>query len=77
MLQAIDMITSLYENSFPMRFGVVLYSSKLVKQIENSGGEISSSSMEKDNEEDLSSLVISSFSFCYTSQRPFSKFLFK
>ncbi|KAF4392729.1 hypothetical protein F8388_010752 [Cannabis sativa] len=30
-LESIDMISSLYENSFPMRFGVILYSSKLVK----------------------------------------------
>lgn len=62
-LESIEMITSLYENSFPMRFGVILYSSKLIKQIENNGGEINTSSMEFDNlnEEDLSSLIIRLF----------------
>lgn len=58
-LQSIDMITSLYENSFPMRFGVILYSSNLIKQIEKSGGEINTSVDSNGlNEEDLSSLVI-------------------
>ena len=57
------MLTSLYENSFPMRFGVILYSSKLIKQVESSGGEVDCSSVENDNqnEEDLSSLVITKF----------------
>jgi len=34
-LQSIDMIMSLYENSFPVRFGVVLYSSKYITQLED------------------------------------------
>lgn len=74
-LQSIEMITSLYENSFPMRFGVILYSSKLIKQIENNGGEINTSSMEFDNlnEEDLSSLVNFPFSFCYPPCGPFTR----
>ncbi|PON86639.1 UDP-glucose:Glycoprotein Glucosyltransferase [Trema orientale] len=76
-LQSIDMITSLYENSFPMRFGVILYSSKLVKQIENSGGEIYSST-EKDNhnEEDLSSLIIRLFIYVKENQGIRSAFQF-
>lgn len=46
-----------------MRFGVVLYSSKFIKQIETSGGEDDSKI-----EEDISSLVISSlpFLFCHS-----------
>lgn len=63
-LQSIDMITSLYENNFPMRFGVILYSSKFVKQIEINSD---SSAKENDsqNEEDVSSLVIISFDYSY------------
>ncbi|TKY60158.1 UDP-glucose:glycoprotein glucosyltransferase [Spatholobus suberectus] len=34
-LESIDMIMSLYENNFPVRFGIVLYSSKFVMQLEN------------------------------------------
>ncbi|XP_024024438.1 UDP-glucose:glycoprotein glucosyltransferase isoform X2 [Morus notabilis] len=61
-LESIDMITSLYENSFPMRFGVILYSSNLIKQIEKSGGEINTSVDDNGlNEEDLSSLIIRLF----------------
>jgi hypothetical protein len=63
-LQSIEMITSLYENNFPMRFGVILYSSKFVKQIEINSD---SSAKENDsqNEEDISSLVIISFYYSY------------
>jgi hypothetical protein len=63
-LQSIDMITSLYENNFPMRFGVILYSSKFVKQIQMNSD---SSAKENDNqnEEDISSLVIISFNYSY------------
>lgn len=62
-LQSIDMITSFYENSFPMRFGVILYSTQLVKKIETSGGELHSSALENDSktEDDKSSLVIRLF----------------
>lgn len=55
-LESIDMITSLYENNFPMRFGVVLYSSKFIKQIETSGSEDDSKIGE-----DISSLIIRLF----------------
>ncbi|KAE8009047.1 hypothetical protein FH972_005504 [Carpinus fangiana] len=59
-LESIDMIASLYENNFPMRFGVILYSSKFVKQIEINSD---SSAKENDsqNEEDISSLIIRLF----------------
>ncbi|KAM7250288.1 hypothetical protein ACFE04_022171 [Oxalis oulophora] len=57
-LESIDMITSLYENSIPMRFGVVLYSSKFVKDVEISGGELH---LLPDHKEDISSLIIRLF----------------
>lgn len=58
-LQAIDTIVSLFENHIPMRFGVILYSAKLIEEIESSGGELPLSYREKDSpsQEDLSSLV--------------------
>lgn len=42
-----------------MRFGVILYSAKLIEEIESSGGELPLSYREKDSpsQEDLSSLV--------------------
>ena len=71
------MITSLYENNIPMRFGVILYSSKLVNQIEISGGQTENDSRIED---DLSSLVISNLSFCGLATLPkrlsFSCFIF-
>ncbi|KAG6709705.1 hypothetical protein I3842_06G146800 [Carya illinoinensis] len=62
-LESIDMIMSLYENNFPIRFGVILYSSKFVKRIEMNSDEISSSAKENDsqNKEDISSLIIRLF----------------
>ncbi|KAK8714348.1 hypothetical protein V6N13_149541 [Hibiscus sabdariffa] len=56
---SINMITSFYENSFPMRFGVILYSTELIKKIERSGGELHSSDFEHDSEieDDKSSLI--------------------
>ncbi|KAH9751407.1 UDP-glucose:glycoprotein glucosyltransferase [Citrus sinensis] len=55
----IDMIMSLYENHFPLRFGVILYSSKFIKSIEINGGELHSPVAEDDSpvNEDISSLV--------------------
>ncbi|KAK8617673.1 hypothetical protein V6N13_080581 [Hibiscus sabdariffa] len=62
-LQSIDMITSFYENSFPMRFGVLLYSTEFIKKIERSGGDLHSSDFEHDSEieDDKSSLIIQLF----------------
>ncbi|MBA0591745.1 hypothetical protein Gorai_008747, partial [Gossypium raimondii] len=56
---SIDIITSFYENTFPMRFGVILYSAQFIKKIEMSGGELHSSALEHDSEieNDKSSLV--------------------
>ena len=54
------MITSFYENSFPVRFGVILYSTQFIKKIERSGGELHSSDLDNDDEieDDKSSLVV-------------------
>ncbi|GMJ03532.1 UDP-GLUCOSE:GLYCOPROTEIN GLUCOSYLTRANSFERASE, PRIORITY IN SWEET LIFE 2 [Hibiscus trionum] len=62
-LQSIDTITSFYENSYPIRFGVILYSTELIKKIERSGGELHSSDFEHDSEteDDKSSLIIRLF----------------
>ncbi|XP_059648175.1 UDP-glucose:glycoprotein glucosyltransferase isoform X2 [Cornus florida] len=62
-LEAIDTIISLYENSFPMRFGVILYSAKFIKKIESNSGELPLDPVENDSgtEEDVSSLIIRLF----------------
>lgn len=62
-LESIDTITSLYEDNFPMRFGVILYSTKFVKHMELTGAGIYSSVKENDsqNEDDISSLIIRLF----------------
>lgn len=39
-LESVDMIVSLYENNFPMRFGVILYSAKFIKEVEMKGGDV-------------------------------------
>ncbi|XP_050375561.1 UDP-glucose:glycoprotein glucosyltransferase [Argentina anserina] len=53
-LQSIDMLISLYENNFPMRFGVVLYSSKLIQHIHTS-------SDDNNIEDDISTSIIRLF----------------
>ncbi|THU65445.1 hypothetical protein C4D60_Mb05t03700 [Musa balbisiana] len=59
----IDMILSLHQSSIPMRFGIILYSSKLVKMIEENGGHLPSSAVQDDKKrtEDVSSLIIRLF----------------
>ncbi|KAF3637054.1 UDP-glucose:glycoprotein glucosyltransferase [Capsicum annuum] len=59
----IDTIVSMFENHIPMRFGVILYSAKLIKEIESSGGELPLSYRENNvsNQEDLSNLIIRLF----------------
>lgn len=55
------MIISLFENNFPMRFGVILYSTKSIQKIESNIDELQLSSTEDDSQlEDVSSLVIAS-----------------
>ncbi|XP_021901546.1 UDP-glucose:glycoprotein glucosyltransferase-like [Carica papaya] len=62
-LESVDMITSLYENNLPMRFGIILYSGKFIKKVEMNGGEIISNAAEVDCQikDDLSSLIIRLF----------------
>ncbi|KAJ8506506.1 hypothetical protein OPV22_007392 [Ensete ventricosum] len=61
--ETIDMILSLHQSSIPMRFGIILYSSKLVKMIEENGGHLPSSAVQDDKKrtEDVSSLIIRLF----------------
>ncbi|XP_043704312.1 UDP-glucose:glycoprotein glucosyltransferase [Telopea speciosissima] len=59
-LESIDMIISMYENYFPVRFGVILYSSKLIKEIEEPAGEKADIGH---TEEDISNLVIRLFMY--------------
>ncbi|WOL04288.1 UDP-glucose:glycoprotein glucosyltransferase [Canna indica] len=60
--ETIDTILSLYQSSFPMRFGIVLYSSKLVKILEENSGHLPSSAVQDDNKRtDVSSLIIHLF----------------
>ncbi|KAL3020683.1 hypothetical protein AAZX31_05G157300 [Glycine max] len=55
-LESIDMIISLYENNFPVRFGIVLYSSKFVMQLENHA-------TKEHSDEDISTTIICLFSY--------------
>ncbi|KAJ4784375.1 UDP-glucose:glycoprotein glucosyltransferase 1 [Rhynchospora pubera] len=70
--EAIDAILSMYENSVPVRFGLLLYSSKLVKAIEENDGMLPSTSM--NDETDTSTLMIRLFLYIkqtYTTQLAF------
>lgn len=58
--ETIDMIISLFENNLPMRFGVLLYSEKLVEMIEDNDGDLPVAHL-KDEVEDISSLIIRLF----------------
>ncbi|KAL1065904.1 hypothetical protein V6Z11_D12G028700 [Gossypium hirsutum] len=77
-LQSIDIITSFYENTFPMRFGVILYSAEFIKKIEMSGGELHSSALEHDSEieNDKSSLIIQLFIYIKENHGPQTAFQF-
>lgn len=61
--ESIDMILSMYQNSIPMRFGVILYSSKLIKTIEENGGKLPTTVIENESMtgEDVASLMIQLF----------------
>ncbi|XP_027357768.1 UDP-glucose:glycoprotein glucosyltransferase isoform X2 [Abrus precatorius] len=58
-LESVDMIISLYENNFPVRFGIVLYSSKYIMQLENHSGKEDQDKFE----EDISDMIIRLFSY--------------
>ncbi|XP_068649445.1 UDP-glucose:glycoprotein glucosyltransferase [Aristolochia californica] len=61
-LESIDLIMSMYENNLPMRFGVILYSSRLIQKIEENGGELPIVSAEEDGK-DISSLIARLFHY--------------
>ncbi|XP_072958522.1 UDP-glucose:glycoprotein glucosyltransferase [Typha angustifolia] len=74
--ETIDMILSLYQNSVPMRFGVILYSSRLVDVIKENDGNLPSSSVGSHTKsgEDISSLILRLFLYIkeeYTTQLAF------
>lgn len=60
--QSIDTLRSLYENQVPVRFGVILYSTQLIKNIEDNGGQIKSYDAETNAQvkEDISTMVFTS-----------------
>lgn len=66
-LKAVDTIMYMFENHVPMRFGIILFSSKLAESIEENDGEIPAYFDENNKnefrkgEEDTSSLIISLF----------------
>ncbi|KAL3004823.1 hypothetical protein AAZX31_08G185500 [Glycine max] len=58
-LESIDTIISLYENNFPVRFGIVLYSSKSITRLENHSAKEDGDKFE----EDISDMIIRLFSY--------------
>ncbi|KAG1353977.1 UDP-glucose:glycoprotein glucosyltransferase [Cocos nucifera] len=74
----IDMIFSLYQNSVPMRFGVILYSSKLITSIKEKDSNLPMSSVDNDtkNGEDISSLIIRLFLYIEENYSPQLAFQF-
>ncbi|KAI3832673.1 hypothetical protein MKW98_002219, partial [Papaver atlanticum] len=70
-LESVDTILSMYENNFPIRFGVILYSAKLIKKIEQQAGELPLSSAGKDDSmEDISSLITRFFLYIEENHGP-------
>ncbi|XP_042473077.1 UDP-glucose:glycoprotein glucosyltransferase-like [Zingiber officinale] len=59
--EIIDMVLSLYQSSIPMRFGIILYSSKLVKAINKNDGHLLTSLHNDKRAEDVSSFIIRFF----------------
>ncbi|GAB2231281.1 hypothetical protein Droror1_Dr00027570 [Drosera rotundifolia] len=57
-LEVIDTILHLYENQFPVRFGVILYSTSIVKYMQENGAKFNPGSYA---EEDTSDLIIRLF----------------
>ncbi|OVA04288.1 Glycosyl transferase [Macleaya cordata] len=71
---SVDMIISMYENNFPIRFGVILYSSKLITKIEENGGEPPQDGSH--SVEDISSLIIRLFIYIEENHGPQMAFQF-
>ncbi|KAK1430222.1 hypothetical protein QVD17_12804 [Tagetes erecta] len=76
-LETVDTIVTLFENSLPVRFGVILYSTKMIDTLEANGGEFPPS-LESDNQisEDLSSLTIRLFFYIKESHGMLKAFEF-
>ncbi|GAB4848141.1 hypothetical protein Ancab_002807 [Ancistrocladus abbreviatus] len=62
-LEVIDMIINLYENQLPIRFGVLLYSSAFIKEIEANAGQLHAAAHNGHSEEDISLLIIRLFMY--------------
>ncbi|KAD6454405.1 hypothetical protein E3N88_09111 [Mikania micrantha] len=60
-LETIDTIVTLFENSLPVRFGVILYSTKIVETLEANGGAFPHLESDFQINEDLSSLTMRLF----------------
>ncbi|XP_052141963.1 UDP-glucose:glycoprotein glucosyltransferase [Oryza glaberrima] len=58
--ETIDMVLSLYQDSVPIRFGIILYSSRLISVIEENDGNLPVNNGSK-TEEDISILIIRLF----------------
>ncbi|KAL9256883.1 UDP-glucose:glycoprotein glucosyltransferase-like protein [Drosera capensis] len=57
----IDTILGLYESQFPVRFGVILYSTSIVKYMQENGGKFNPAAAGSHAEEDTSNLIIRLF----------------
>ncbi|KAG8368795.1 hypothetical protein BUALT_Bualt15G0083900 [Buddleja alternifolia] len=75
-LETIDTIISLFENNLPMRFGVILYSTKLVEKIEANDGELPGAHLKDDRGEDISSLIIQLFIYIKDNHGTLTAFQF-
>ncbi|XP_021717311.1 UDP-glucose:glycoprotein glucosyltransferase-like [Chenopodium quinoa] len=60
-LEVIEMIVNLFENQFPMRFGVILYSTTFINEVEKNGGDNLADISVNSTDEDISSLIIRLF----------------
>ncbi|KAJ4832577.1 hypothetical protein Tsubulata_030778 [Turnera subulata] len=59
--ESVDLMISLYENNFPMRFGLILYSSKFIKEIGGGDPSLSAVKSSGQSNEDISSMIIRLF----------------
>ncbi|XP_075520697.1 UDP-glucose:glycoprotein glucosyltransferase isoform X1 [Primulina tabacum] len=75
-LETIDTIISLFENNLPVRFGVILYSAKLVEKIEANDGELPVNYLKDNPGEDISSLIIRLFLYIKENHGTLTAFQF-
>ncbi|KAI3827826.1 hypothetical protein L1987_01912 [Smallanthus sonchifolius] len=75
-LETVDTIVTLFENSLPVRFGVVLYSTKMIETLEANGGEFLPLESDFQINEDLSSLTIRLFFYIKESHGMLKAFEF-